>query len=45
MPPRGHGGGPAWLTASELEDREDILYDKVGQQNKTMQDMGIGEMT
>ena len=31
MPPRGHGGGPAWLTASELEDREDILQDKVMQ--------------
>ena len=34
LPPRGHGGGPAWLTASELEDREDILQDKVGRQSR-----------
>ena len=25
LPPRGSGGGPAWLTATELQDREDVL--------------------
>ena len=29
LPPRGSGGGPAWLTATELQDREDVLQDKV----------------
>jgi NAD-dependent SIR2 family protein deacetylase len=29
LPPRGSGAGPAWLTASELEDREEVLQDKV----------------
>ena len=42
MPPRGHGGGPAWLTASELEDREDILQDKVIQQCRACLERGGG---
>ena len=29
LPPRGSGGGPAWLTASQMEDREEVLQDKV----------------
>ena len=28
LPPRG-STGPSWLTASEMEDREDVLQDKV----------------
>jgi hypothetical protein len=44
LPPRGPGG-PAWLTATELQDRPEVLQDKVSYVSTCRQQMRQHRLT